>query len=80
MNWLTLLVPLEHEHAWPLVVGRIIFHNHSSGKSSQNIFDEKTFFRQFIIPMIRYLNLLTSNQLSNSIKRLTHLRRSIAET
>jgi len=80
MNWLTLLVPLEHEHARPLVVGRIIFHNHSCGKSGQNILDEKTVFRQFIIPMIRNLNLLTSSQLSNSLKRLTHLRSSIAET
>jgi hypothetical protein len=30
--------------------------------------------------MIRDLNLLTSNQLSNSLKRLTHLHSSIAET
>ncbi len=61
MNWLTLFIPLEHEYTWPLVVGWIILHNHGSGKSSQNILDEKTFFRQLIISMIRYLNFLTGN-------------------
>jgi hypothetical protein len=30
--------------------------------------------------MIRYLNLLTSNQLSNSLKRAAHPGSSIAET
>ncbi len=62
---------LQYQHARTLVVGWIIFDNHGFADSDHEVVNEDIVICEFVISMIRDLNLATSHQITNLLKCLT---------
>ena len=52
MQRLTLLILLQDEHTWPLIIRRIIFDHDGFACPRENVLDKKVICREFIIAMV----------------------------